>query len=668
MLLAPVFLLGLLAIGLPLWLHRFQRDTREKQPFASLMLLEPTEIQRSRRHALQYLLLLALRIALLAAIVLAFAQPALPWRTPLLERQPGMLHVIVLDTSLSMQHGERWKRAIEQARRVIDRLSPADRAMLVTADARIRIVAGPVDAEAADELRAALSSLEPGVGRLDYGLLMTSAENWASGEALPKRLHVITDLQQSATPLQFADLEPPRGSELVLVDVGDTEFANAYVASAAVSERNSDVLEVVVRGLTSGMPPREVVLSIDGEERGRQRIVPGPSREERLAFAGLGLSTGEYRVVVALEPEDALPADDRFHLVIQRTEPRALVIAANRAGDDAAYFEAAVGALTAPRLAVERVAVSSLAESPLAEYAVLIVSDAGILSGETERAVERYLASGGTVLMTAGPRAAARETLPLSRHRIASGARDARRGSSRATRVSAVEESHAALRDASGWRSVRFFRHVPIEPQADDSVLIRLENGDPLLVEHRVGAGRLLLLTSPLGRDWNDLAIHPVFVRFVGEAARYLTGAAASPNVVVGAVLPTDARGRSGAQVFDPDGRRVLTLSDLAGAAPRVRAEKAGFYEIRGGGRSTWIAANPDTRESDLTRMPPESIERWRRLQSPAEPQPADPAAASAGSDMKAIWPWLLALAVTLAFIEPLVANSHLYVRRGGTA
>lgn len=668
MLLAPAFLLGLLAIGLPLWLHRFQRDTREKQPFASLMLLEPSEIQRSRRHTLQYLLLFALRIALLAAIVLAFAQPALPWRTPLLERQPGLLHVIVLDTSLSMQHGERWKRAIEQARRVIDRLTPADRAMLVTADSRIRIVAGPVDGDAADELRAALSGIRPGVGRLDYGLLMTSAESWASDETLPKRLHIVTDLQQSGTPLQFADLEPPRGSELVLVDVGDTEFANAYIASAAVSEENSDVLEVRVRGLTSGMAPREVVLTIDGEERGRQKIAPGGSAEERLAFAGLGLEAGEYRVVVALEPEDALPADDRFHLVIERSEPRALVVAANRAGDDAAYFEAAVSALTAPRLAVERVAVASLTERPLGEYAVLIVSDAGIMSGEAEAAVERYLASGGTILMTAGPRAAARDTLPLTRHRIAGGARDQRRGSTRAARVSAVEESHAALRDARGWRSVRFFRHVPIEPGAEDSVLIRLEDGDPMLIERRVGTGRLLVLTSPLDRDWNDLAIHPVFVRFVGEAARYLTGAGTSSNVVVGTVLPTDARGRSGAQVFDPDGRRVLTLSDLAGAAPRVRAEKAGFYELRGGGRSTWIAVNPDARESDLTRMPAESIERWRGLQSPAEPETADPAAPSAGSGLIAIWPWLLLLAVTLAFIEPLVANSHLYVRRGGTA
>src|SRR5262245_50050221 len=140
MLLAPLFLFGLLAVGLPLWLHRFARDTRTKEPFASLMLLEPSRIHRSREHTLRYLLLLALRIALLLLLVLAFAQPMLPWRTPPLEARDRTLHVIVLDTSLSMQQGDRWERAVQRARKLIDSLRAVDQGMLVTADSRVRVV------------------------------------------------------------------------------------------------------------------------------------------------------------------------------------------------------------------------------------------------------------------------------------------------------------------------------------------------------------------------------------------------------------------------------------------------------------------------------------------------------------------------------------------------
>ena len=59
MFLAPAFLLGLLAIGMPLWLHRVARANPTQHPFASLMLLEASETQRTAKRTLRYWLLLA---------------------------------------------------------------------------------------------------------------------------------------------------------------------------------------------------------------------------------------------------------------------------------------------------------------------------------------------------------------------------------------------------------------------------------------------------------------------------------------------------------------------------------------------------------------------------------------------------------------------------------
>jgi hypothetical protein len=660
MLLAPLFLIGLLGIGLPLWLHRFARDTRTKQPFASLMLLEPSEIQQSREHTLRYLLLLALRIALLALLVFAFAQPMLPWRTPPLEARDRTLHVIVLDTSLSMREGERWTRAVAKALNLIDALRPADQGMLVTADSRVRVVKGPVNQAAADELRTSLTAVQPGAARLDYGMLMTSAKSWLGTERPITQLHFVTDLQQSATPLQFADLESPEGVKLILEDIGDAGAVNQYVRSVAPSEHDSNVLEVRVGG--RGTAARTVVLNLDGKEKGRKAL------DERVLFNDIDLGTGTHRVTVTLEPADSLPQDDQFFAVLEHREPRALVVGANSNGDDVSYFAAAVGALTNPRLAVERTGADALSQRALADYSALVVSDVGVLSGASVATLQRYLEGGGSILMTLGPRAAQRDRIPLSGHSRDTRSLKAqgdRQNADVAGRVAAVEESHPALRDAQGWRSVRFFRYVPIEPQPDDTVLIRFEDGHPLLIERHVGAGRLLVLTSPLDRDWSDLAIHPLFVRFIGEAARYLTAAATAPNTLVGAVLPLGVNGRNGAQVFDPTGKRVLALSDTAGQTRRL-AERLGFYEVRGGGRSDWIAVNADPRESELVRMPDTSIAQWKRLQTPARAATTvQEANADASPQLKAIWPWLLLLAVTLAFVEPLVANSHLHVRRG---
>jgi hypothetical protein len=277
--------------------------------------------------------------------------------------------------------------------------------------------------------------------------------------------------------------------------------------------------------------------------------------------------------------------------------------------------------------------------------------------------------------MTLGPRAARLDKIPLSGHSRSSRNLNSQ-GNGWTGRVASVEQSHPALRDAQGWRSVRFFRYVAVDPQPDDALLIRFEDGGPLLIERHVGAGRLLVLTSPLDREWNDLAIHPLFVRFIGEAARYLTSAAAAPNALVGSILPLGVNASNGAQVFDPRGRRATTLGDTS-EKPRILADQLGFYEVRGGGRSDWIAVNADPRESDLSRLTDDSVGQWTRMQKEG-PDPgavtqaaaADAAVPTSGakSPLKSIWPWLLLIAVTLAFIEPVVANSHLHVRRGVTS
>ena len=163
-LLAPAFLLGMLAIGLPLWLHRLSSDNPNKQRFSSLMFLEPGEPRRVLAKKLQYLLLLALRIGVLVLLALAFAQPAF-WTTPSPTGGDGArLHVIVLDTSASMGYGDRWDRARAAAGDVIDGLGTEDRAQLIAAGRTIEVL-GPPTADAS-VLRQTLNTVEPGVFRI----------------------------------------------------------------------------------------------------------------------------------------------------------------------------------------------------------------------------------------------------------------------------------------------------------------------------------------------------------------------------------------------------------------------------------------------------------------------------------------------------------------------
>ena len=65
----------LAAVGLPIWLHLLKKHRSTPQPFSSLMFFEQ-HIQSSIKHKrLRYLVLFALRTALVALLALAFAKP-----------------------------------------------------------------------------------------------------------------------------------------------------------------------------------------------------------------------------------------------------------------------------------------------------------------------------------------------------------------------------------------------------------------------------------------------------------------------------------------------------------------------------------------------------------------------------------------------------------------
>ncbi len=87
-LLAPLFLIGLGAIALPLWLHRLQTQSPEREPFGSAMFLEPSERRVHLKKEFRYLILMALRILVLALLAFAFAKPILQ-RPPTLICRPG---------------------------------------------------------------------------------------------------------------------------------------------------------------------------------------------------------------------------------------------------------------------------------------------------------------------------------------------------------------------------------------------------------------------------------------------------------------------------------------------------------------------------------------------------------------------------------------------------
>src|ERR1700691_4347152 len=71
--LAPWFLAGAVAVGLPLWIHLLKRHRTDPRLFPSLMLFEKREQSSIKHRRLEHLLLFALRVAMLLLLALLFA-------------------------------------------------------------------------------------------------------------------------------------------------------------------------------------------------------------------------------------------------------------------------------------------------------------------------------------------------------------------------------------------------------------------------------------------------------------------------------------------------------------------------------------------------------------------------------------------------------------------
>ena len=73
--LAPWFLGGLAALSVPVFVHLLRKHISIPRPVSSLMFFERGTQSSTRHRRLRYLLLFALRSALVLLIVLAFANP-----------------------------------------------------------------------------------------------------------------------------------------------------------------------------------------------------------------------------------------------------------------------------------------------------------------------------------------------------------------------------------------------------------------------------------------------------------------------------------------------------------------------------------------------------------------------------------------------------------------
>jgi hypothetical protein len=161
------------------------------------------------------------------------------------------------------------------------------------------------------------------------------------------------------------------------------------------------------------------------------------------------------------------------------------------------------------------------------------------------------------------------------------------------------------------FAGTQWSRLFTLEPFEDDDVratLLRTASGIPLLVEGRVGRGRVLLLTGTVDLDWGNFPLQSSFMPFIQRVVTYLGGATGGDGArLSGQVgVPTLVELVDTSAPIEVQGPAGTVAANLTGSGVRFVPQEAGAYQIETSGAPPLarVAVNTSAEESDVRRGP----------------------------------------------------------------
>jgi hypothetical protein len=678
--LAPAAFLGLGLLAIPVLIHIFKPRKMRPTPFSSLRFLRSTQHKLSRRIRPHQLLLFAARASLVIALVTALA---LPWVSSAKESRP-VDRFIVVDVSRSMAYQPAglptpMARAKAVAGDLLKANRAGDRTAVLFTGSKSRVVT-PLTADPRPFLPAveAVEATSTDT-RLGSSLRILHAMLATPRDGADQEIVILTDNpRQGWSPgdvSAFLDGLPGK-PRVRVVDVGTGGGSNAWITGACLTN-GGKVLQVDLSATGAAGEPRVVRAAGLGEEQVSPAVKLEPGQPLSVNFhVPPGFDPRGKTARVWLDPPDALPSDDEFFVPLDSAGATRVLLVEASATQRASHLRAAVEVLA--ERADRPIELNARPASDVREIDVR-AADVILLAGvpelpepATDALKERVRLGAGLAVflgespkpqfynsklhdplnpatallpVALGRREVAPEPIPLSdvrwSHRLLIGLDDPEYG----------DLSRAK------FRAFMKFEAAQLPPQ--DTVLARV-GGEAAIIEHPVGAGRVLLFNTSADDSWTTLPRRAAsFVPLVDRVLTYLSpgnrgrSIEAGEPVVLG--LPDWSAGET-VKVVSPSGASVPASVSAAGGQAVLRVPEAnepGVYRVERGGKKSFPFVVNSGREDSLL-APADSVTQkawWGDTDFAIIS--ADEAKASFGSaGGLALWPWLLAAAIPLLLLE----------------
>ena len=482
--LAPLALLGLLLVSLPLLIHLLVRRRGRRLDFPSLRFLRETPSFQLYPRRIRQPLLLALRVAAIILLVMGLARPLFT-SSP---KTPEAVRFILLDASLSMKTSGRAEAAREQARAIINKLKGGERAGVIAFSSEAMALAELTGDK--ERLLEAVGRYQPTSGAVNYGAGFAEIRAQLLNEPqVAAQADIISDFQESG----FEERTEVISSEaahlrISTYGVGTGIERNAFLTDETVgqTERGLELSASEIISESDGRSGARRVWTIEGSEGATPEIEWRTEINNQI--------TGRLKV---LEADDFDADDVRYFAFAPPRENRVLLIEDESGATPylSAALDASANEAGATRFVLERRKDLPSSAADLAPFSLIVLTLHGAAEENETRTLLEYARAGGTVWMFL-----ARDMDMASWNRLAGGEAGqalpfesiARKSGSQSLTFGAMDTDAPQLRalDESALAAlgaVRTSESYVVTPHASTDTLMRWSDGTPAFISTRAG-------------------------------------------------------------------------------------------------------------------------------------------------------------------------------------
>lgn len=568
----PLFLFGLLAAGIPLLIHLWNRRRVVTIDFSSLMFLTAAHRENARRFQLRQLLILLLRIAIIALIALALARPFLTLGLPIASVRAKTDVVIVLDNSYSMAYqgvdGVRFEKAKSLATDILDTLRHGDSAAFILMSDSPK----PVFRQLTPDIESVITA----ISEADVSYRTTNVqpslefahEILAESEQLNKELYLISDFARNGWE-NWSRLPNRSGARISLMPVTENEAHNISIEEIRPANQLIGVnllLQLNVRIANHSVAPlaENMLTLFIGDEKQKALNASFDHADEILNtilthnFSTPGTHTGYLTLT-----EDRLNVDNRRYFALdvvgevrvlcvgEQTEYLMLALNPNNFGSPSPVITGTVsqdvrlherntaGVMILPTQCTP----AEFETFPLDDYDAIILADVPKISRQISTQLQEFIRHGKSIIVFVSSHSDITSYNELGRNIGLPAEVGSTLTWTPPQQVGTYQASHPIFdifpsEGLSTQYAPQFYNGVTLRPTPESEVIARFDDNTPFLVERTHGTSAVLLYNSGLFAQqgatatanrtsagtmrWtNDLLVNPYFLPMLQQSVLY---------------------------------------------------------------------------------------------------------------------------------------------------